>query len=275
VLSRSYNQIDLDGFLSRVQININSAKSKRKILPIIIYKDIEDSVLNKAKKLGFIAFDIGSIFGRNIYRVVDNLYSINLNLDKLTSGDTIEETLEILETSGQEEALKQLRGALFEALLYPLIKRLYPNAEIYPGKILYQKDEEGAKLSHEYDYLIKSSQPKEIVLIELKGYSSKATIDLGTYEEKGTLKYFFNNAVPFAKTKFREEISEGKRLTASFITSGNYWADGLEYLTDLNEGRLKPSELNLHYNGTELLSLLEKYNFEHEVKTIKKYFMKS
>lgn len=144
VMSRTYTQVDLEGFLSRVQLNINSAKTKRKVLPVIIYKEIEDIALNTARKLGFIAFDIGSIFGKNIYRVIENIFSINMDFDKLDSGDTIEETLKILETSGQEEALKQLRGALFEALLYPLMKQLYPNAEIYPGKILYIEHKDGS-----------------------------------------------------------------------------------------------------------------------------------
>jgi hypothetical protein len=274
VVSRTYSQTDLEGYLSRVQLHINSAKSKRKVLPILIYSQIEEIALNTARKLGFVAFDLGSIFGKNIYRVIDNLQAINADFDKLSSAQTIDETLEILETSGQEEALKQLRGALFEALLYPLMKRLYPNAEIYPSKILYQQKED-KKQSHEYDYLILSSQPKEIVLVELKGYPSTSSIAKGVWDEAGTIEYFFSNAVPFAKEIYRQEIQQGKRLTAAFITSGYFKQDGTDYLETFNNGKLKPSELNTGYNGEQLLELLKKYDFEHEIKTIKKYYIKA
>lgn len=62
VISRTYTQVDLEGFLiSRVQLNINSAKTKRKVLPVLIYKEIEDIALNTARKLKFIAFDIRKV----------------------------------------------------------------------------------------------------------------------------------------------------------------------------------------------------------------------
>lgn len=274
VVSRPYILIDLEGYLSRIQIHINSAKAGRKVFPIIFYSQIAEIALNTARKLGFVAFDIGSVFGRNIYRIVENLHSINSDVEKLTSTEAIDETLEILESSGQEEALKQLRGALFEALLYPLMKRLYPNGEIYPGKVLYQLTE-GKKQSHEYDYLINSSQPKEIVLVELKGYPSTSFIARGKWDEHGTLEYFFSNAVPFAKNKFKQEISEGKKLTATFITSGFFKKDGTDYLESFNNSKLKPSQLNAGYNGEQLLELLKSFDFEHEIKIIKKYYIKA
>jgi hypothetical protein len=276
ILSRAYTQTDLDGYLSRIQLHINSARVGRKVLPIIIYGRIEELALNSAKKLGFIAFDIGSIFGKNIYGVLENMKSIHLDFNKVASAETIDKTLEILEASGQEDALKQLRGALFEALLYPLMKRLYPNAEIYPGKILYlQQQQLGKKQSHEYDYLILSSQPKEILLVELKGYPSTSSIAKGAWDEAGTIEYFFGNAVPFAKEKYKQEIQQGKRLSATFITSGFFKKDGTEYLENFNKGKLKPSQLNTSYDGEQLLELLKFYDFEHEIKTIKKYYIKA
>ena len=37
LISRDYQQIDLDGFLNRIRINLNSvSKGKRKVVPIIV-----------------------------------------------------------------------------------------------------------------------------------------------------------------------------------------------------------------------------------------------
>lgn len=54
VLSRNYEEYDLDGFLSRIQINLNSVnKGFRKVIPIIVFKGCSAYVYNKMKKLGF------------------------------------------------------------------------------------------------------------------------------------------------------------------------------------------------------------------------------
>ncbi len=69
VISRDYEQYDLDGFLSRIQININSVSTGiRKVMPIVIYKSCSEYILNTIKSLGFLCYDIGSIYGSNIFQ---------------------------------------------------------------------------------------------------------------------------------------------------------------------------------------------------------------
>lgn len=74
VISRDYEHFDLDGFLSRIQINLNSVNTgKRKILPIVVYKNCSTYVLNSIKSLGFLCYDIGSIYGSNIFSILENM----------------------------------------------------------------------------------------------------------------------------------------------------------------------------------------------------------
>jgi hypothetical protein len=46
--------------------------------------------------------------------------------------------------------------------------------------------------------VINSETPREIVLIELKGYAENAYVDLGAPDEMGTLRYFFLGISPIS-----------------------------------------------------------------------------
>jgi len=135
VLSNEYSQTHLDSFYNRIQINRNSVlENKRKILPIIIYNNSSDLILNKIRKLGIIAFDISAIFGKKIYDILNRtreLSTIFNNAEKID--DTIESILSSISSAGQEEALKELRGTLFEFLMYPFLSSLYPVSSIQRG----------------------------------------------------------------------------------------------------------------------------------------------
>ena len=97
LMSRDYSQLDIDGFLSRVQININSVTSGlRKIIPIVIYKSCPVYILKKLKALGFLCYDIGSIYGSNIFTILENVSKLQFNKKFLQNGEfekTMEETL--------------------------------------------------------------------------------------------------------------------------------------------------------------------------------------
>lgn len=276
VLYDSYSQIDLDGFLSRVQININSVRTrKRKVMPIIIYKSCSDLILNKIRKLGFLSFDIGSIFGTKIYAVLNKLEEINsLVLEDGNIDRSVQKLLKIIRASGQEDALKDLRGVLFEVLLFPVLRSIYSNANAERGKILGKMADDGSKESYEYDYIFNSSHPEEIIIIELKGYNSNATISLGDKNKKSSLKWFFERTLPFAKSQYKTEIAKGKVLKAVYITSANFWKDGKEYVAKLNATKLKSAKMNVAYDRTDLLRLLEENGFKREIKIIDKYYKK-
>jgi hypothetical protein len=276
VIHRNYEQTDLDGFLSRVQINLNSVKTGiRKVMPVVIYKSISPQVLNTLASLGFLGFDIGVIFGTRIYEVVEKLNIVQLNVDSLGDKDiedTIATTLSTIRKTGQEENLNDIKGVLFEFLLYPLLKSLYPNAAFSHGRMLSKKNELN-KEGYEYDYIIQSSNPKEIIVIELKGYTSNASIPLGNIETKNTLHWFFKRTLPFAQKFFEKEISEGYKFRASYITSANFYDNGKEFLKNINLSRLKPTNMECYYDGENLLSLLKENDFSKIKKTIEKYYI--
>ncbi len=282
VMSREYGQIDLDGFMDRIRIVQNSVKTTaRKVMPIVVYKSISEEILNKLSSLGFLCFDIGAIYGKRIYEVIDRVANIKEKILALRSVDSaneldsgIDEVLNTIHVSGQEENLSNIKGDLFESLLYPLISDLYPSSDIIVGRTLTEQMDDGKKEYYEYDYIVKSSKLNEIVVIELKGYSSSAFIPLGTSETKNTLNWFFRKTLPFAQRKFAKEISDGMQLKGCFITSARFHDDCKTALVSLNAGKLKSSKLNVSYDGLALIELLEGNKHQKAKSVLQKYYFK-
>ncbi|WP_284653511.1 hypothetical protein [Flavobacterium terrisoli] len=276
VLAEEYSAIHLDAFLSRIQINLNSVKEgDRKILPIIVYKSCSDHTFNKIKMNGILAFDVASIFGTRIYEVLDRMAELSILLFRNDQIDnTIEGILKTISSAGQDEALKELRGTLFEFLMYPLLTILYPNANIKRGKILERINEVGEKEKYEYDYIIESSNPPELIFVELKGYQAGATIKTGDSNTKASLKWFFKKTLPFAENFYKARLSE-LPVKAVFITSANFYDDGLEFLTKMDNSKYKAKNLNTGYNRTSLLALLKENGFENEIRILNKFYSRS
>ena len=274
VINREYNQVDLDGFLHRVQITLNSVKAgTRKVMPIVVYKTISPLVLNRLGVLGFLAFDLGSIFGTKIYQVVESLNILQTETTEYFDGDigtTVKNALETIRTAGQEDALRTIKGVLFEFLMYPLFRKMYNNAEIIRGKEI-ATIEEDKKKKYEFDYIIKTS--KEIIVIELKGYAGKSEISLGDYQKPNTVKWFFSRTFPVAKSHYDYEAKQGKRITTCFITSAGFRKEALDFFDTIRTGKLKPQHLEIAYNGTQLVELLKEHDFTKEAETIKQYYL--
>lgn len=274
VLSEEYSAEHLDAFYDRIQINRNSTKEvERKILPIIVYKSSSAHTINKIAKLGIIAFDIGSIFGTKIYDILNRTHELSIFFKESEKIDqTIEGILNAISEAGQEDALKELRGTLFEFLMYPLLASLYPLATIERGKTLTRQNDIGKKEGYEYDYIIQSTNPPEIVFVELKGYHSRATIPLGNEDTKGSIKWFFSRTLPFAIKEYKSEIGKGKVAKGVYITSAAFWKDGKEFLEIMDKGKLKSLNLNTGYDRDQLIELLNQRGFRNEIKIIKKFY---
>lgn len=274
VLANDYSAIHLDAFLARIQINRKSVmEESRKILPVLIYKTCSSQTINTIKKNGIIAFDISAIFGAKIYEVLNGIRELSSLLTMNQSIDaTIGKILKSIKEAGQEDALKELRGTLFEFLMYPLLKTIYPNASIERGRTLTMLDKDGNKENYEYDYIIESSNPPEIIFVELKGYNSGATINLGDSNKHSTLRWFFRRTLPFAEKYYKDAIERGKEAKAVFITSANFYEDGKEFISKMNNGKYKSIELETGYERQALIDLLKKYRFEAEIKILKKFY---
>ncbi|HEY6143690.1 MAG TPA: hypothetical protein VIV55_09800, partial [Flavobacterium sp.] len=234
---------------------------------IIIYRKCSLEIFNKIRKNGIVSFDISSIFGTKIFDIISKTSELPL---LIYSDEGIEETVtsifKKIKSSGQEDALGNLRGTLFEYLMYPFLKNLYSDATISQNVIL--KDDTD---KYEYDFIIKSEHPSEIILVEVKGIREGTYIQVGDLTEAATLKYFFNGAVPFARKKLNNELSNNKKLKAIYITSGGYWDAG-DFIAKTNQSKIKSLKINAIIDRLELITLLKTNGFESEIKTIKQYY---
>src|SRR5690606_33754771 len=137
-----------------------------------VYKSASQLVVNTLRKLGIITFDINSIFGT---KIVDILLKTQNLVQLINDPEDIEKEisniLKAISNAGQEDALRDLKGTLFEFLMYPLIVNLYPQTHIERGKILSSEtlDETGEKIieRYEYDYIVVNNNPPELIFIEL------------------------------------------------------------------------------------------------------------
>ena len=281
VMSREYTQLDLDGFISRVQININSVKTGlRKIIPVIVYKSCPKFLLNKIKALGCLCYDIGSIYGSNIFTILENVSKLQLvqNLGRHEEfGKTIEETLTAIKISGQDDQLKAIKGTLFEVMVYQILRHCYPSGEFtanfYYGKEIFNEEtKKDDKIGFEYDYVIRSSNPKEIIVVELKGYHSEYEIPLGTYEKKNSVKWFFNRTLPFVKQRFQADIEFGYAFKAAYITSSKFEKEAVDHLEILNNGNFRAKNLEVFYDRSKLIKLLELNDFSSLISIIEKFY---
>lgn len=108
-----------------------------------------------------------------------------------------------------------------------VLKHQYPNAEInhsyfFRKNYVDKKDGRTITEGYEYDYVIRSSNPKEIIIVELKGYKSTYAIRLGDYETKYTTNWFFKRTLPFIREKYKTDEEEGYRFKGCYITSSEY-----------------------------------------------------
>lgn len=282
VINRIYTNHDLDGFKSRIDVVLNSSSSKmRKVLPIVIFKKASEEVMKRLYGLGYMAFNLGTIYGEKIYEILDKLELVKMDEYLNNNADNVAENIELalstIKKSGQEINLENLKGDLFESLMYPLIKEVYSSSNIEPNVIIKDtKTKSSTKEKYEYDYLVDSSMTKEIVLFELKGYKASSTIRLGEKDENynypnHTVNRLFSTKIPFAKTHLGDR-TKNKQVTGCFITSAMFEDSAIKFLKGRNQTRLKPSQLDVFYDREALLTLLEAKGLGRVISVIRKYY---
>lgn len=275
VMNREYSQSDLDGFLGRIQVNLNSVKEgKRKVLPIVFYKTISRKVQNTIASLGFMSFQLTTIFGGRMGEIIESVNRIQRsagNAGEQHIATDLNSMLSVIKESGQEDNLSNLKGILFEFLLYPLFRAKYGNAGINHGKYLSKKNPDKSKEGYEYDFIIISENPKEIVVVEAKGYSPDNRIPVGRNDEKNTLSWFFGKTLPFLKSIYAKEIAEGYKLKACYITSAQFYEDGMTFLD--KQSKFKSQHLEGWYDGSSLLQLFTGLELKTSRETLQKYYL--
>lgn len=280
VVNRSYSKEDLDGFYNRVQGVINSTKSGiRKVFPIVVYNEIKSETLKKLNDLGFMTLDLGTVFGVKIRNIIEDLKFVKKGMisdEKIDSEEylnRVESVLTTVETSGQGENLENIKGDLFEALMYPLLTKLFPSSKIRQGKVYIDKpiNEGDTKEGYEYDYIVTDNNNDENVVIELKGYKSSSEIKLGDRDKKNTVRWFFRRTLPFAK-KHLEKESNMCKVKGCYITTAKFANDALPVLEKINQGDMRPTKLEVYYDGNKLTEILDQNKLQHTSKIIKKYY---
>lgn len=278
VIHREYDSVDVQGLYNRVQGVLQSSKNTRKVLPIVVTKDLTVTVANQLHSLGFLHFSMSTIYGERVFEIISNLKKIQqVQLLQHSESDDqlagyVENVLHTMQEGGQEENLQNIKGDLFEVLLYPLIKVLYPNGSFEANKKYTDTTQEGNKFPHEFDAIVIDRNLKEAVVFELKGHKSSKFINAGPYTKRDTVKWFFNNTFPWAKKHLESEYPDYK-VSACYITSAQFTNESLELLHGYNKGNLKPQLAEAYYDGYGLLQLAESRGFNHINKILKKYYI--
>lgn len=277
VIHRSYMSCDVQGFLRRVQAVRSSANTERKILPIVVYQEISSHAFSQLKSLGFIMLNLGTIYGQNIYPIIHKIKEIkNLILNDWGTSEEIVEnvdaTLSEVEKSGQSINLGNMKGDLFEVLMYPLIKTMHPYSSIELGKVLKRKEEDGTHREYEYDVIVRDFQNEEIIVYEFKGRDSNIEIQLKPHDKPSTVKWFFNTTLPFAREELQKQNSFP--VKGCYITTSKFSAEALEVLNKINTHKnVKPETHDVFYDGERLLQLLEEKREHHIIEVLKKYYI--
>ncbi len=278
VIHREYDSVDVQGLYNRVQGVLQSSKNTRKVLPIVVTKELTIAAAKQLRSLGFLHFSVSTIYGERVFEIISNLKKIQqVQLLQYSESDDqltgyVENVLHTMKEGGQEENLQNIKGDLFEVLLHPLIKVLYPNGSFEANKIYRDTTQEGNKFPHEFDAIVIDRNLKEAVVFELKGHKSSTFINAGPYTKRDTVKWFFNNTFPWAK-KHLESESPDYKVSACYITSAQFTNESLELLRGYNKGNLKPQLAEVYYDGYGLLQLAQSRGFSHINKIIKKYYI--
>lgn len=279
VVHRKYLSCDVQGFLRRIQAVRSSAKLERKVLPIVVYQDITAHAYKQLQTLGFIMLNLGTIYGTNIYPIIHAVKELKSGIanDTLTSeeiADNVEFTLSAINKSGQTENLGNMKGDLFEALMYRVVKRLHNDASIEQGKILKRKNPDGTLEHYEYDVIVRDYLNQEIVVYEFKGRDSSAEIQLKPYDKPNTVKWFFNRTLKFAREELQKK--ENFPVKGCYITTAKFSEEALKALDELNKHKnVKPETHDLYYDGEKLLNLLKEKRESHIIEVLKKYYIKT
>ncbi|MFK9092083.1 hypothetical protein [Bacillus salipaludis] len=278
VVFRNYTSSDVQGFLRRVQAVRSSAKTERKVLPIVVYKEITAHAYSQIKSLGFIMLNLGSIYGTNIYPIIQSVSNIRESMLHEFTGDIVDNVnfaMSTIESSGQNENLGNMKGDLFEALMYPAIKRMHPDSSIEQGRVLKRKNPDGTIRNYEYDIIVRDYNAREIIVYEFKGRNSDIEIPLKPFDKPNTVKWFFGTTLVFAREELQKGVQNPLPVKGCYITTAKFSEESLEFLNKINtHQKQKPNSFDVYYDGGKLIELLTNNKLDHIISVLKKYFIK-
>jgi hypothetical protein len=274
VVNREYHDIDLKGFLNRIDIIRCSVKSGiRKIMPIIVSRNLSSGITTQIVKLGIIHLDLASIYGENIFGILDRLKLIKeaeifRSPEKGHFLDNVERALDSIKNSGQDINLENLKGDFFEMIIFSYLISAFPNSTILHGIRLKNKE---LNKEYEYDFIVDNHRKNEVVIVEVKGYKSSSKIKLGDFKTKSTVKWFFGNTFPFAKKNFKSH-QENTQFKACYITSAEFSEEAQQFMEGLTRTKIRSSALNIYYDGKSIRKTMKEEGYEKGSSLINQYY---
>jgi len=265
LIHREYSKEDLDSFYNRIQSVRHSTHGEaRKILPIIFFVEINPDVKREMKRLKLLNFSLQNIFGTKVTSLIKQLEDIHVTLNKLVSSpmqDTetdsieivegVENSLKSMEETGHIDNFQNLKGDLFESLMYVVILNLFPLAKRVTHSTIFKP--------YEYDIIVELDE--EVIVIELKGFKSKTVIKLGDNKTKNTVKWFYGKTFPHTKKVLATNNNpfgyNKSQIKACYITSAKFSDEATTFLVEQNNTKLKPTALDCFYDQKTLLNLIK------------------
>lgn len=264
--NREYQEFDLKGFLSRINMTIHSVKNKkRKILPIIFAPSFNPSAISKIRSSSIMMFDFNSVFGTNALDIVKR--HVRMQKASAVEPKEISDLLDRIENSNMPDNYSNIKGDLFEYLMRPVFEKIW----------------NGANISHsvtvnglEYDYIIETLS--EYIVIELKGYKQDSIIKLGKFDNKkqkpqrDTVKWFLSYTFPSVK-KVYEKNPNNREVKLCYITTASFNEEALKALNSKNQSKEKPNDIDCYYDGNKLRSLFKKCSADNELQILNRYYL--
>lgn len=272
--AQPYEDIDFQGFKKRVDILIHSTlKSTRKVLPIIVCNHIQPYTISTIKNSDFMFLDINSILGSNFENVVNKFHNIEKSFKEsdIIKIEELNQTLELMKTVN-EENIGNLKGKLFEYLMYEVFIKIYNTKD---DKVTHSKEFKIDGKTYECDILIENAT--EIICVELKGYKKESIIYLGKYNNisyeypKDTVNWFINRTVKCYQQMYK---NTDKKVKFCYITTANFDNDALNFFE--KQRKMVPDKIKCYYDGSSLISLLKlsQNTCKKEIETIEKFYLK-
>ncbi|MCH5191586.1 MAG: hypothetical protein J1F23_05415 [Oscillospiraceae bacterium] len=272
-----YEEYDFSGFKSRVDHLLYSVKGeKRKVLPIIIATDFSPVARALINKNNYMCFDLDSLLGKNAFGIARKYQkSIKEIREKIKNHkedeiqDNIYEFCNYLHDNKTEINYQNLKGDLFEYLMYPVFTKIFDKRNDHITHS-FSKSVDGKKF--ECDYRIETES--ENIFVELKGYKKDYIIPLGGYDQEKKkiasnqcVKWFLCETYENAK----KAVGQERKPSFCYITTASISDEAKEALKDRKKD--KPNDLESYYEREGLIELLNKYGFKKEVKIIENYFI--
>ena len=270
-----YEEYDFDGFKKRVDRLIFSVKKqRRKVLPIIIASDFSPTAISLVKENNYMCFNINTILGKNALSIskryresIEDLEGKIQSENLSQMANSISSICSYIRENGNEVNYGNLKGTLFEYLMYPIFSRIFDKQG---DRIIHNFKSKVDNKEFECDYRIETAD--ENIFIELKGYNKNYIIPMGSYNENNkninhqSVKWFLTHTYELAK----KYVGTEKKCKFCYITTAQIEDIAKEKM--IQRKKDKPNLMRHFYDHDSLIQLLKDYKCENEINIIKQFY---